>query len=216
MSDNVKTIAKASSPGADDQAWERLKQRLYVGQQLQGVVQDVQPYGVFLDIGEAYPAFIDAVDAPSTSLSVGDERWLRIIQFADWNRQIRVKIESILKGLDAGIATSVEGEYLKFKEVYDRLSDDERRVLRSALRTIAEASELLRPGLTGNFRVPLEYVEEYYDETGEVAYSNFGRFMPKIAIQAIDAWDRGEDFFPTSFWRLLTTNDSATKDTTPE
>ena len=190
-----------------------------VGQLVEGVVEDVQPYGVFFNIGEQFSAFLDVADPACTTLAVADEVWLKISQFADWNQQVRVTLASdreafitSLKRLDRGSAARIEGEYIKLKAIWDRLSPEEQQSLRAGIGLLVEASELLVTGALTDFHVKLEYVVEYYDEAGDVVHSSYSSFMPKIAMQALDAWDRGEEFSPTSLFRLLTSKQSSSQD----
>lgn len=203
MRKQVATLSGSDTSATKGQSWEQLKQRLYVGQQLPGVVREVHPYGVVFDIGEDYPAFMDVIELPLRAFNVGEEVWLKIIQFTEWNKQVRVTTTSLLKPVDLGSAAAIEGEYLKLREIYDRMPADERRVFRNSVRDIAVATEHLGSSLQQFFRVKLEYVEEHFDETGGLLDSNYGEWHPKIALLAMDAWDRGEDFSPTSAMQLL-------------
>lgn len=73
----------------DDQAWEAVKDRRPVGQIVFGETVQVEPWGAFFDIGERFPAFIDPLDLQE-ELSLGSRRCLKILQHAEWNRQLRV------------------------------------------------------------------------------------------------------------------------------
>ncbi|MEZ6052980.1 MAG: hypothetical protein R3C02_16595 [Planctomycetaceae bacterium] len=204
-----------------DMAWDRLTKRLHVGQLIHGQVEETQMYGVFFDVGFQFPAFMDVIDARHHSYQVGEDVCLKIVQLADHNRQIRVASPSEeeaalarLGQLDLGAAAQIEGEYLKLKKVYDRLDADERNVLRNALIRIVEATNELTTAGLSNFRIPLESIEEFYDQTGDVVHSEYGNFKPSIALQAINAWDQGREFTPSSLFQLLTARvPSKTSDT---
>ncbi|MGE0376890.1 MAG: hypothetical protein AB7I48_03090 [Planctomycetaceae bacterium] len=214
MAAEVSTQPESAESVQREAAWDRVKQRYRTGQLVEGVVEELQSYGVFFDIGARFPAFMDILDLPAEPIEVGRTEPLRIVQFADWNKQIRVAPAGSrefalerLKQLDRGAAARLEGEYLKLKAVYDRLSPDDLTRLRLAAALLVEADELLRHGEhgeLGNFRTRLDYLEEYCDEQGEITYSNYGTFMPNIALQALDAWNQGHEFSPTSLFRLLT------------
>ena len=74
----------------DEQAWEAVKLRRPVGQIVLGKTVQIEPWGAFFDIGERFPAFIDPLDLQGEQLPLGSQRRLKILQHADWNRQLRV------------------------------------------------------------------------------------------------------------------------------
>jgi hypothetical protein len=76
----------------DDQAWEAVKLRRPVGQFVLGKTVQVEPWGAFFDICERFPAFIEPLDLQEEKLVIGSRHRLKILQHADWNRQLRVMI----------------------------------------------------------------------------------------------------------------------------
>jgi ribosomal protein S1 len=90
MARNASRTTETADPTTHDHSWERVKERFRVGQIVQGVVKNVQVYGVFFDIGASFPAFMDVLEAHAQPMDVGQEMSLKIVQFADWNKQIRV------------------------------------------------------------------------------------------------------------------------------
>ena len=89
MATDVSTSAAAQDE-AHNAAWMKVKKRLRIGQILLGVVQEVRPFGVFIDLGESVSGFLDILECPDTGLQVGEPVEVRIVQFADWNKQVRV------------------------------------------------------------------------------------------------------------------------------
>jgi ribosomal protein S1 len=92
MASNIDITSDKVDSVASDEAWEEVLQRLGIGQVVQGAVEATKPYGAFFDIGEGVPAFLDVLEAPAEPLEIGQRIWLKIVQFADWNRQIRVAL----------------------------------------------------------------------------------------------------------------------------
>ena len=90
MAHNPSRTAETADPTTHERSWERVKERFRVGQIVKGVVENVQVHGVFFDIGASFPAFMDVLEAQSQPMDVGQEISLKVVQFADWNRQIRV------------------------------------------------------------------------------------------------------------------------------
>lgn len=92
MASETTTSRHPAEPLSADDAWDALKRRRRVGQIVEGKVTQCEPYGTFLDVGERFPAFVDPLDLPATPFDVGDCCQVRILQFADYNRQIRVAV----------------------------------------------------------------------------------------------------------------------------
>lgn len=95
MASNIDTTSDKVDAVAQAEAWEEVLQRLRIGQAVQGVVEQKQPYGVFFDLGEQFSGFLDVLEVPSEPLEIGQHVWLKIVQFADWNRQIRVTLTDV-------------------------------------------------------------------------------------------------------------------------
>jgi len=210
MANNVTTTPDEAEPATSDRSWERVRQRFHVGQIVHGIVGDVQAYGVFFDIGATHPAFLDILEAPSEPLEAGRETWLKITQFADWNKQIRVTLaenrETLvaeLNHLDAGESARLEGEFLFLQTYYSGLASDDKRELRNVVQRLAEMRQTLRRRALQAFNVRLDLSQEFYDRTGELAHSRHGSYNPEFVLEALNAWDRGEEFVP-SLWKLLT------------
>jgi ribosomal protein S1 len=87
MSPDVRRVA---TPG--DDAWDALKRRLKPGQVVEGVVAQSETFGVFFDIGEKFPAFVDPPDLPPQPLRPGDRCRLKVLQLADWDHQVRAML----------------------------------------------------------------------------------------------------------------------------
>jgi hypothetical protein len=87
----------------DDQAWEAVKQRRPVGQVVFGEAVQIEVWGAFFDIGERFLAFIDPLDLVGKEVTLGARRSLKILQHAEWNRQIRSMI------VDEGSASQPNG-----------------------------------------------------------------------------------------------------------
>jgi ribosomal protein S1 len=92
MVNDIDTTCSKADTLTHERAWAELKQRLGIGRIVQGIVEETQPYGVFCDVGERFPAFLDVLDVPAEPLEIGQHVRLKIVQFADWNRQIRVTL----------------------------------------------------------------------------------------------------------------------------
>jgi ribosomal protein S1 len=73
-------------------AWEEAKRRHDVGDVVAGVVVSYEPYGMFVDLGEPVPGFVDPIEIPDDAPDVGETLRFRILQFSDWNRQIRLSL----------------------------------------------------------------------------------------------------------------------------
>jgi ribosomal protein S1 len=97
MASNINTTSNKAGAGnagemSREAAWDELTQRLSIGEVVEGVVEDIQPYGVFFNIGERFPGFLDVLEVPADLPEAGRHVRLEIAQFADWNRQIRVTL----------------------------------------------------------------------------------------------------------------------------
>lgn len=92
MASNIDTTANKWNSVTETEAWGEVQQRLSIGQVVQGVVEETKTYGVFFDVGEQFPAFLDVVEVPPRPFEIGQHVRLKIVQFADWNKQIRVTL----------------------------------------------------------------------------------------------------------------------------
>jgi len=198
-------------PISDDDAWAAIKRRRQVGQVVRAIVTQIAPYGVFADIGERFPAFVDRVELAGAELTVGGHCTLKILQFADRNRQIRTAIAtqreaflSAMLPIDRAEAAKLEGELLKVRDRYRFCSPEQRRQFRHAVLLAAKSDESLGMAGMGPFRCHVDFCDEVYNDEGDVLASDAGGpYMPKILLQAIAAWDRGEEFVPSSLWQVI-------------
>ena len=198
-------------PISDDEAWAAVKRRRRVGQIVRGIVTEVVPYGAFVEIGERFPAFLDPVEIAGSEVIPGDHCTLKILHFADRNRQIRVAFatqneafHAAMLPIDRAGAAKLEGELLKVRDRYQLCSLEQRRRYRDAILLAAKSDELLGMAGMGCFRCRVDFCDEVYNEDGAVQWSDSGGpYMPKVLLQAISAWDRGEDFVPSSLWQVI-------------
>ena len=70
--------------------WNVLQKRLPVGQVLEATVSRCEEFGAMIDIGQDFPGFIDVVDLPAPRPGVGESIRVKVVQFADWNHQVRL------------------------------------------------------------------------------------------------------------------------------
>lgn len=83
----------------EEEKWQALKQRLSIGDELEGKVVVKRPFGDFIDVGEGFPALLEIIvmqvplkhqDNPSEYYPLGSTVQAQIVAFDDANRQIRV------------------------------------------------------------------------------------------------------------------------------
>lgn len=73
-------------------SWDEIKVLFPVDSHVEGTVEAVHRYGVFFEIGQPFPAFLDVGLAPEYEPHPGDLAVLQVIQHVDRNRQLRVKL----------------------------------------------------------------------------------------------------------------------------
>lgn len=210
MSSETATSERSSRLLSDDEAWEAVKRRRSIGHVVDGVIERIETFGAFVDVGERFPAFIDAVDLPEEGFRSGDHCFVKFLQFADWNHQIRAAIATneeafvaSLAPIDRAAAARLEGEVLKLRDLYLSWDETDRARMRHGIEEAANAERQFRE-LPGGFHVRISFGEDFYDSAGQVTYSyGGGPFSPGILLQAIEAWDRSEDFTPTSLWKVI-------------
>lgn len=84
--------------------WTALKNRLQIGQVVEGVVQHREPFGIFVDLGEDFVGLVEVVCLPfppgkaidvDDYPEVGETVQARVLQFVDSNRQIRLTMRDV-------------------------------------------------------------------------------------------------------------------------
>ncbi len=84
---------------SEEAKWQEVKQRLKIGDQVEGRVTDKAGFGDFIDIGEGFPALLESIlmqtpeeyrYRPTDYYPLGSTVKAIIVLFDDWNRQIRL------------------------------------------------------------------------------------------------------------------------------
>lgn len=92
----------------------------------------------------------------------------------------------------------LEQDLSLWRDFYSKMKDAEKKVLKDKLASLAELSNVAKyPNLSSlYFRIHFLTESIHYHE-GEVPPKN-PYLRPKLLLKAIECWDRGDDFAPTT------------------
>ncbi|MFV0443667.1 MAG: S1 RNA-binding domain-containing protein [Planctomycetaceae bacterium] len=77
-----------------EQRWNALLGRIVAGDRLTGRIDQIASFGVFVDLGEEFPGFVDVLELDDTPLNIGDAVDVEVLGFTAHNRQIRLAIRN--------------------------------------------------------------------------------------------------------------------------
>ncbi len=146
--DKKKRHLSLSIKAANPNPWDKIDDIIEVGDTIAVTVSNIEPYGVFVDLGEDLEAFLHVseiswdknVKHPKDYLNVGDEINVEIIEIDKENKRLRVSLKNLLpKPIEAfrnnnsigsvikGVVTSVTdfGAFVKVGEVEGLLHNQE-------------------------------------------------------------------------------------------
>ncbi len=120
--DKKKRHLSLSIKDATPDPWENIDEIIEVGDTVSVTVSNIEPYGVFVDLGEDLEAFLHVseiswdknVKHPKDYLNNGDEINVEVIEIDKENRRLRVSLKNLLpKPMDAFVAEHKVGDVLK-------------------------------------------------------------------------------------------------------
>jgi small subunit ribosomal protein S1 len=120
--DKKKRHLSLSVKEATPDPWENIDEIIGVGDTVNVTVSNIEPYGVFVDLGEDLEAFLHVseiswdknVKHPKDYLNVGDEIDVEVIEIDKENRRLRVSLKNLLpKPMDAFVAEHKVGDVVK-------------------------------------------------------------------------------------------------------
>ncbi len=102
--DKEKRHLSLSVKAAMPDPWEDLKEQLEVGDTIKVVVSNIEPYGVFVDLGNDIEGFLHVseiswdknIKHPKDYLKVGEEIDVEVIEIDTENRKLRVSLKALL------------------------------------------------------------------------------------------------------------------------
>ncbi len=102
--DKEKRHLSLSVKAAMPDPWEDLKEQLEVGDTIKVIVSNIEPYGVFVDLGNDIEGFLHVseiswdknIKHPKDYLKVGEEIDVEVIEIDTENRKLRVSLKSLL------------------------------------------------------------------------------------------------------------------------
>jgi len=122
--DKKKRHLSLSIKAANPNPWDKIDEIIEVGDTIAVTVSNIEPYGVFVDLGEDLEAFLHVseiswdknVKHPKDYLNVGDEINVEIIEIDKENKRLRVSLKNLLpKPIEAfknehSIGSVIKGE----------------------------------------------------------------------------------------------------------
>jgi len=102
--DKKKRHLSLSIKDANPNPWKRIDNIIEVGDTIKVIVSNIEPYGVFVDLGEDLEAFLHVseiswdknVKHPKDYLSVGEDIEVEIIEIDKENQRLRVSLKKLL------------------------------------------------------------------------------------------------------------------------
>ncbi len=107
---------------ANPDPWKQIDNIIGVGDSVKAVVSNIEPYGVFVDLGEELEAFLHVsevswdknVKHPKDYLTIGDEINVEVIEIDKEGRRLRVSLKNLLpQPIDQFISAHKAGEVVK-------------------------------------------------------------------------------------------------------
>ncbi len=120
--DKKKRHLSLSVKEANPDPWQNIEDILGVGDTVTATVSNIEPYGVFVDLGEDLEAFLHVseiswdknVKHPKDYLSVGDEINVEVIEIDKDNRRLRVSLKNLMpKPMEEFARTYRSGDIVK-------------------------------------------------------------------------------------------------------
>ncbi len=120
--DKKKRHLSLSIKDATPDPWENIDEIIGVGDTVTVTVSNIEPYGVFVDLGEDLEAFLHVseiswdknVKHPKDYLNNGDEINVEVIEIDKEKRRLRVSLKNLLpKPMDAFVAEHKVGDVVK-------------------------------------------------------------------------------------------------------
>ncbi|MEA3419373.1 MAG: 30S ribosomal protein S1 [Campylobacterota bacterium] len=120
--DKKKRHLSLSIKDANPDPWKDIDSIIGVGDTVTAAVSNIEPYGVFVDLGEDLEAFLHVsevswdknVKHPKDYLAIGDEINVEVIEIDKEGRRLRVSLKNLLpKPMDAFAATHRVGDIVK-------------------------------------------------------------------------------------------------------
>jgi hypothetical protein len=99
-----------------------------------------------------------------------------------------------LRAIEARIAGKGDQALHEFRDVYDSFDDSQKQQFRDALAKVAEGHEMLRGLPLGYVRATIQTHWESRDNEGELVAGGIGEFSPRVLVEAIAAWEKGEGY----------------------
>ncbi|MDA3968241.1 30S ribosomal protein S1 [Helicobacter ibis] len=102
--DKAKNRLALSIKGATDDPWKEIENELEVGDAIKVTVSNIEPYGVFVDVGNDIEGFLHIseiswnknIQSPDAFLKVGQEIDVEVIEIDTNSRKLRVSLKKLL------------------------------------------------------------------------------------------------------------------------
>lgn len=120
--DNDKKRLALSIKATTEDPWQEIEKELEVGDAIKVMVSNIEPYGVFVDLGNDIEGFLHIseiswnknIQNPEQFLKEGQEIDVEVIEINTQERRLRVSLKKLLdKPFDEFVKTHKEGDILK-------------------------------------------------------------------------------------------------------
>ena len=120
--DEEKNRLSLSIKATQPDPWNEIENELEVGDTINVVVSNIEPYGVFVDLGNDVEGFLHISEiswdkkpkSPKEYLNIGDEIDVEVIEIDTVNRKLRVSLKNLLpKPFDEFLKKYKEGDVVK-------------------------------------------------------------------------------------------------------
>jgi ATP-dependent protease HslVU (ClpYQ) peptidase subunit len=106
------------------------------------------------------------------------------------------EIKKAMRKVEAKFTQKGDQELQEFRALYADWDGETRGKFREALMLVADGNEILRKLPNSMLGCKVETSWQVCDNEGEVVAGGSGRLSARLLLQAIEAWDKGEDFAP--------------------
>lgn len=151
-------------------------------------------------------------DLPSYSVSQGDQ--LAIDQFNRLAMEKRrnllsevigeIRFVKSMEKINQKTLRQIDQDLQEFRDSYEHLNERECSQLINDLNSIVEIGDRMRRlGSPHHYGVQIQVSHCYQDQEGEVQDENSVTLRPRIMLKALESWQAGEEFTPTSILGML-------------
>ena len=101
-----------------------------------------------------------------------------------------------LRNVSSQVTQQFDQQISEFKDYYDGIPPDERTLVRTWLEDLVDVISKCPPSFQGHIKANID--NSQFDENGEPIYIGGASLRPKNMLDAVRAWDDGDEFTPNA------------------